>query len=130
MARRPGPIEDATGDKDKPLFDLPDFPHPDSELLIGSPYPAKVLNCDPWVFSANTPDMQHLKFVHRMKISGEDPHDKLKWDPFGFIDTYKGFDPGEVHISVDRFAHRIRGRQLSAERNGNKRLRFVREILK
>jgi len=44
--------------------------------------------------------------------------------------TVTGFDPGEVHISIDRFAHRIRGQQLSAERNGNKRLRFVREILK
>jgi len=84
----------------KPLFDLPDFPYPDDEIVIGSPYPAQVLNCDPWVFSANTPDMQHLKFVHKMKITGEDPHDKFKWDPFGFIYTYKGFDPGDVPVET------------------------------
>ena len=84
----------------KALFDLPDFPYPDDDVVIAAPYPAKVLNCDPWVFSANTPDMQHLKFVHKMKITGEDPHDKFKWDPFGFIYTYKGFDPGEVPVET------------------------------
>lgn len=84
----------------KPLFELPDFPYPDDKLVMGTPYPAKTLNCDPWVFSANTPDMQHLKFVHKMKITGKDPHDKFKWDSFGFVYAYKGLDPGDVPVET------------------------------
>jgi len=76
-----------------PLFDVPSFPYPEDEIEIGIPYPMQVLNCDPWVFCANTPDMQHFKFVHNMKFDNEDPHDLVEWDPHGFVYTYPGVDP-------------------------------------
>jgi phenylpropionate dioxygenase-like ring-hydroxylating dioxygenase large terminal subunit len=85
---------------EKPLFDLPTFPYPEDEIEIARPYDPVALNCDPWVFCANTPDMQHLKFVHNMTIDGEDPHDKFTWDPFGFEYRYTGTEPGGVHVDT------------------------------
>ena len=84
---------------EEPLFELPDFPYPDDELEMGSPYSVQTLNCDPWVFCANTPDMQHIKVVHKQKIDDEDQvHDRFAWDDFGFVYTFRGFEPGEVPI--------------------------------
>jgi phenylpropionate dioxygenase-like ring-hydroxylating dioxygenase large terminal subunit len=75
---------------DKPLFDIPSFSVPDDELLFGSPYPVQTLNCDPWVFCANTPDMQHFKAVHKIKFDHEDPHELYAWHEFGFHFRYVG----------------------------------------
>lgn len=77
---------------DKPLFDIPGLPIPDEELVFGSPYPVQELACDPWVFCANTPDMQHFKAVHKIKFDHEDPHDLYEWQEFGFKFRYAGFE--------------------------------------
>jgi phenylpropionate dioxygenase-like ring-hydroxylating dioxygenase large terminal subunit len=81
---------------EEPLFDIPQFPVPDDELLFGSPYPVKTLNCDPWVFCANTPDMQHFKAVHKIKFDHEDPHDLYKWHQYGFEYRYVGHEQDGV----------------------------------
>jgi len=83
-----------------PLFPIPEFDYPEAELELGSPYPIQHLACDPWVFCANTPDMQHLKFVHGVKMEGEDPHDRFQWDDFGFIYGYTGIDGTGVPITT------------------------------
>jgi phenylpropionate dioxygenase-like ring-hydroxylating dioxygenase large terminal subunit len=81
---------------ESPLFDVPSFPLPDEELVFGSPYPVQRLNCDPWVFCANTPDMQHFKAVHKIKFDHEDPHDLYEWHEFGFRFRYVGFEQDGV----------------------------------
>jgi phenylpropionate dioxygenase-like ring-hydroxylating dioxygenase large terminal subunit len=79
-----------------PLFDLPEAPYPDDELEVGIAYEPKLINIDPWVFAANTPDMQHIKVVHKVNFDGEDPHSLVKWHKYGFGYTYRGLDQGNV----------------------------------
>ena len=80
----------------EPLFELPDFPHADEELVF-LPYATPApLNCDPWVFAANTPDMQHLKAVHLMQFEVDDPHDLVEWNEFGLKFTYAARHQGNV----------------------------------
>jgi phenylpropionate dioxygenase-like ring-hydroxylating dioxygenase large terminal subunit len=79
-----------------PLFDIPSLPIPDEELLFGSPYPMQTLNCEPWVFCANTPDMQHIKVVHKITFGHEEPHDLFEWDDYGFQFRYSGFEQDGV----------------------------------
>ncbi len=81
-----------------PLFDLPDLPYSEDELLIGTYKYHKIFNSDPWVFAANTPDMQHLKVVHKVKFSVPDPHDLVEWDQWGLKYTVKGIHQGGVEI--------------------------------
>lgn len=46
-----------------PLFDFPElFPVPDSELNV-STFRGAVMNCDGWVFAANTPDIDRKSVV-------------------------------------------------------------------
>jgi phenylpropionate dioxygenase-like ring-hydroxylating dioxygenase large terminal subunit len=81
---------------EEPLFELPSFPIPDDELEIGIAYPPELINCDPWVFAANTPDMQHIKVLHKVTFNGKDPHDLVKWQKYGFEYTYEAVDQGDV----------------------------------
>jgi len=74
---------------EQPLFGLPDFPIADEELVFGSPYPVQTLDCDPWAFCANTPDMQHLKVVHNINFNHADPHDRYNWHTYGFDYKYE-----------------------------------------
>lgn len=69
---------------DAPLWDLPNFEHDDDELAIRVFRFPEYFNCDPWVFAANTPDMQHLKVVHKTEFAIEDPHDLVDWNDHGF----------------------------------------------
>ena len=57
------------------------------------------LNCDPWVFAANTPDMQHLKVVHKVKFDVEDPHDLVNWHERGLEFSYSGVHQGGVPMN-------------------------------
>ena len=81
---------------EKPLFDLIEAPFPEDELEVGVAYDAQMINIDPWVFAANTPDMQHIKVVHKVKFDHDDPHAAVKWNPYGFEYGYKGNDQGGV----------------------------------
>ena len=69
---------------DTPLFDLPNFEYDDARLAIRVYRFPDYFNCDPWVFAANTPDMQHLKVVHKTQFATEDPHDQVDWNDYGF----------------------------------------------
>jgi phenylpropionate dioxygenase-like ring-hydroxylating dioxygenase large terminal subunit len=83
-----------------PLFALPTFPHPDEDLVMGHPYTPQILNSDPWVFCANTPDRQHAVSVHKMKQVEENFHDNCKWDEFGFYFTYLGRDQDDIPMET------------------------------
>lgn len=69
---------------DEPLWDLPDFEYDDDEVVFRNFRLPALFNCDPWVFAANTPDMQHLKAVHDIKFNVDDPHESVEWNDWGF----------------------------------------------
>jgi phenylpropionate dioxygenase-like ring-hydroxylating dioxygenase large terminal subunit len=79
-----------------PLFKLPDLPFPDDQLVHRSYRFGALFNSDPWVFAANTPDMQHLKVVHKIQFNVPDPHDLVTWHDFGMEFSYSGQHQGNV----------------------------------
>ena len=80
----------------EPLFELPDFPYPDDQLEMLNYKAERPLHSDPWVFAANTPDIQHLKVVHKMQFQVEDPHDLMQWHEYGLEFPYKAVHQGNV----------------------------------
>lgn len=68
---------------EEPLWDLFDLEFPDSELTF-RPLKTDLYTCDPWIFAANTPDIQHIKAVHGIRFKCADPHDEVEWQPYGF----------------------------------------------
>lgn len=81
---------------EEPLFELPDFPYPDDELETLNFKAERPLRSDPWVFAANTPDIQHLKVVHKMQFQVSDPHDLMIWHQYGVEFPYKALHQGNV----------------------------------
>jgi len=83
---------------DVPLFDLPTLPYPPEQLSMAAYRLGRRLQCDPWVFAANTPDMQHLRAVHRILFDAPDPHDLVRWHPWGMEFSYTGTHQGGVPL--------------------------------
>jgi phenylpropionate dioxygenase-like ring-hydroxylating dioxygenase large terminal subunit len=84
-----------------PLFDLPDMGFPEDELAMWTYKMPRAWHSDPWVFAANTPDMQHLKAVHKVKFEHGDPHDRIAWDTWGLQYNVKAKHQGGVLIDWD-----------------------------
>lgn len=71
-----------------PHYDLPDFPHPEDELVVRTL--ENVENpVDPWVQCANTPDIQHIKALHNVRFTQEDPDDMV-WTDHSLTYTFAG----------------------------------------
>lgn len=90
----------------EPLFDVPDFEYPDADLLVRAYRFDEPFRCDPWVFAANTPDMQHFKVVHGIQFDAEDPHNLVDWQEWGF--RY-GFSAGHQDGTPIEWTVGIRG---------------------
>jgi len=73
-----------------PLFDVPGFPFPTEELLVKTIELPMLMPVDPWVQCANTPDIQHIKTLHRVKFES-DPYDLVRWDQFSMQYEFDGF---------------------------------------
>jgi nitrite reductase/ring-hydroxylating ferredoxin subunit len=69
---------------DRPHWEIPHFEIPDDRIVARTFRFPDRFNCDPWVFAANTPDMQHLKVVHQAQFAMDDPHAEVDWDDWGF----------------------------------------------
>lgn len=69
---------------ESPLWDLPDFEKPMGSLVLRTIRVPHVYNCDGWIFACNTPDMQHIKVVHKISFEHDDPHDLVDWQTHGF----------------------------------------------
>lgn len=65
------------------LWELPDLMKPTDGLLRDNFYTDEY-SCDGWIFSANTPDMQHIKAVHGITFKHADPHKDVNWLDNGF----------------------------------------------
>lgn len=87
---------------EQPLFDLPQlFPHQDDELVMATRR-GLVIDCDGWVFSTNTPDMQHLKALHGVTFFHDYPHSLVNWHQWGFDYDFEGItgeDKGQAPLS-------------------------------
>jgi nitrite reductase/ring-hydroxylating ferredoxin subunit len=66
---------------EQPLWPLPDFSRPHEQLVFHN-YGSPLYTCDGWVIMLNTPDMQHIKVVHRFDFDGVDPHELVDWQPW------------------------------------------------
>lgn len=78
-----------------PLYALPEFPHPSATLLMKTIELPQLMPVDPWVQCANTPDMQHIKTLHRVTFEHGDPDDIIEWSPYAMQYDFKGrYDTG------------------------------------
>jgi len=73
-----------------PLFDLPEFPYPEEELVMQIEAFETVLPVDPWVICCNTPDLQHIKALHGITFDQEDPDEEIEWTPHSMLYDFKG----------------------------------------
>lgn len=82
----------------RPHWALPSFRQAPDGLRFKCYRWPELFQCDPWVFAANTPDMQHIKVVHKTQFSMPDPHDLVQWDDWGFTYTIIADHQGGVPI--------------------------------
>lgn len=85
----------------QPHYALPDMPYPDTELV----YKLKTLGTvkvDPWILVANTPDIQHIKYLHGIEIDGADPHEAVQWTDHSMYYNFTG-----THPSGEPIRHRV-----------------------
>ena len=85
----------------EPHYILPDLAYPESEIV----YKLKsfgTVDCDPWMLAANTPDIQHIKYLHGVNIDGEDPHEAVEWTDHSMFFNFSG-----QHPSGQTVRHRV-----------------------
>jgi nitrite reductase/ring-hydroxylating ferredoxin subunit len=73
-----------------PTWTLPEFEHPEHELVrkvVVLPDPMPV---DPWVLCCNTPDFQHIKALHGITFAHGDPHDEVEWTDHSMLYDFAG----------------------------------------
>lgn len=73
-----------------PLFEVPDFPYPDEELVMKVQAFDLLLPVDPWVICCNTPDLQHIKVLHSITFDQEDPDEEIEWTAHSMLYDFKG----------------------------------------
>ncbi len=87
---------------DTPLFDLPDFPYPEDDLVMKVEAYNMLLPVDPWVICCNTPDMQHIKALHNVTFDQEDPDEEIEWTNHSMLYDFKG-----KHANGEPIAYRV-----------------------
>lgn len=85
-----------------PLFDLPDFPYPDDELVFRIAEHEEVFPIDPWVFCCNTPDIQHIRVVHGIVFDKSDPAENMVITDHSMMYDFDG-----LHGTGARIAFRV-----------------------
>ena len=75
---------------DTPLYELPEFPVPASDLHWKTVVMAEHYALDPWVFLCNTLDFNHLKVVHQLRFEQDDPDADIDWRPHSVRYRLKG----------------------------------------
>ncbi len=76
-----------------PLFGLPDMPYPDAELVLQVGVYPQIFPVDPWVICANTPDLQHLRAVHGIKLDDVAINKAIEWNDYGMAYHLSGAMP-------------------------------------
>lgn len=81
-----------------PLFELPDFPYPDDDLVLRVEEHEEVLPIDPWVFCCNTPDIQHIRAVHGFVFDKGEPADNMELTDYTMRYDFDGLHPAGVRV--------------------------------
>ncbi len=84
---------------DAPHWKMPDFEIPHEDLHFRVIRVPHIYNCDGWIFCCNTPDMQHIKVVHKIKFTHDDPHTLVEWLPDGFDYRFTADHQGAISIN-------------------------------
>ncbi|WP_241838179.1 hypothetical protein [Streptomyces sp. CB03234] len=61
---------------EEPLFELPELPYPDDELVVRRSM-LDEMPVEPWLVQAHTMDLQHLSLPHEFELA-EDPNDSVR----------------------------------------------------
>ncbi len=75
---------------EEPLFEVPQFPVAEDELLIRSERFENRFPVDPWVICCNTPDVQHIRVVHGITFDDEDPGKHAEWTDHSMVYSFCG----------------------------------------
>lgn len=75
---------------EKPLFELPSLPYPEEQLLIRAERYEEQLPVDPWVICCNTPDVQHIRVLHGVQFSNNDPGARARWTDHSMLYEFSG----------------------------------------
>ncbi|MFC3053232.1 Rieske (2Fe-2S) protein [Kordiimonas pumila] len=86
----------------EPHYELPDFPYPDEDLVFKTRIFGNEIPTDPWILCANTPDMQHIRYLHGININGDNPHDIVEWTDHSMFYEFEG-----THVTGDPVKHRL-----------------------
>lgn len=86
----------------EPHYELPNFVVPDEDLVFKTKVFGEIVPVDPWVLCANTPDMQHIRYLHGIEINGDNPHDAVEWTDHSMFYEFEG-----THVTGDPVQHRI-----------------------
>jgi len=92
----------------EPHYELPDFATPDQSLIRDEDLVFKtkifgeIIPVDPWVICANTPDMQHIRYLHGIDIHGDNPHENVEWTDHSMFYNFDG-----THVTGAPVRHRI-----------------------
>jgi len=85
------------------LFDLPVFEYPEEQLLWRSMRFDMEFPVDPWVISCNTPDLQHIRVVHRISFD-TDPTNEVEWTDhsmeYTFLGKHAGGEPLNFRVGI------------------------------
>jgi phenylpropionate dioxygenase-like ring-hydroxylating dioxygenase large terminal subunit len=82
-----------------PLFDLPDFPYPDDELVLRVVEHEEVFPIDPWVFCCNTPDIQHIRAVHGFQFDKSDPAENMELTDYTMMYDFDALHPAGFRVA-------------------------------
>jgi nitrite reductase/ring-hydroxylating ferredoxin subunit len=87
---------------ERPLYDIPSFPYPTDRLLLKTVELPDLMPVDPWVQCCNTPDIQHIKTLHR--IAFDETESPIRWGDFSMEYEFQGFfdsgSRGRWHVGV------------------------------
>ena len=86
----------------EPLFGIPGFGVPDEELIWKTEQYRIDFAIDPWVVCCNTPDVQHIRVVHRIAFDSADPGASAEWTPYSMF-----FDANGTHAHGERINFRV-----------------------
>lgn len=84
-----------------PLFELPGFGVPDEELLWVTERFDGEFPVDPWVICCNTPDVQHIRVLHRIEFDSDDPGAAARWTEHSMVYRFTGRHAQGEPIEMD-----------------------------
>ncbi|MGI9329022.1 MAG: Rieske 2Fe-2S domain-containing protein [Pseudomonadales bacterium] len=74
---------------ERALYEIPSFPYTANSLLIKTVALPDLMPVDPWVQCCNTPDIQHIKTLHR--VTFDEAESPMQWGDYSLQYEFQGF---------------------------------------